>query len=41
MTPSLSSFLGSLFAGTFIVIIPITIALIIVSRLDPVTRQEV
>jgi hypothetical protein len=41
MTASLSSFLGSLIAGTFIVIIPITIALIIVSRLDPVTRQEV
>jgi hypothetical protein len=28
-------------AITLIVIIPITIALIIVSRLDPVTRQEV
>jgi photosystem II PsbX protein len=41
MTPSLANFLGSLFAGTVIVIIPITIALIIVSRLDPVNRQEV
>jgi len=40
MTPSLANFLGSLFAGTVIVIIPITIALILVSRLDPVTRVE-
>jgi len=40
MTPSLANFLGSLIWGTLIVIIPITIALIIVSRLDPVSRQE-
>ncbi len=41
MTPSLANFLGSLVLGTLIVIIPITIALITVSRLDPVSRQEV
>jgi hypothetical protein len=39
MTSSLSSFLGSLFAGTALVIIPITAALIIVSRLDPLARE--
>jgi hypothetical protein len=41
MTPSLGNFLGSLFAGTFIVIIPITIALVLVSRLDPLARDGV
>jgi len=41
MTASLSGFLGSLFWGTVIVIIPITAALILVSRLDPLTREEV
>jgi photosystem II PsbX protein len=41
MTPSLANFLGSLIWGTLIVIIPITIALIIVSRIDPLSRQEV
>lgn len=41
MTPSVANFLGSLILGTFIVIIPITIALIFVSRLDPLARQEV
>jgi photosystem II PsbX protein len=41
MTPSLSSFLGSLVWGALLVILPITIVLIIVSRLDPVARQEV
>jgi len=40
MTPSLGSFLGSLFWGLTIVIIPITIALILVSRLDPLSREE-
>lgn len=41
MTASLSGFLGSLFWGTVIVIIPITAALILVSRLDPLSREEV
>jgi hypothetical protein len=41
MTSSLSSFIGSLFWGSFLVIIPITIALIIVSKLDPLARDEV
>jgi len=40
MTPSLSNFLSSLFVGTALVIIPITIALILVSRIDPLSRQE-
>jgi hypothetical protein len=40
MTASLANFLGSLFAGTVIVIIPITAALILVSRLDPLGREE-
>ena len=41
MTASLANFLGSLFAGVIVVIVPITIALITVSRLDPVSRSEV
>lgn len=40
MTPSLINFLQSIFLGTVIVIIPIVIALILVSRLDPITRAE-
>jgi hypothetical protein len=39
MTPSLANFLASVFAGIFIVVIPITIALILVSRLDPLDRD--
>jgi hypothetical protein len=39
MTASLSNFIGSLFAGAFLIIIPITAALIIVSRLDPLARE--
>jgi hypothetical protein len=41
MTASLTGFLGSLFWGTLIVIIPITGALILVSRLDPLAREGV
>jgi photosystem II PsbX protein len=41
MTASLAGFLGSLFWGTVIVVIPVTGALILVSRLDPLSREEV
>jgi hypothetical protein len=41
MTSSLSSFLSSLVFGTLLVIIPITAALVTVSRLDPLSREEV
>ena len=40
MTASLANFLGSLFAGTVLVILPITAALVTVSRLDPIVREE-
>ncbi len=40
MTASLANFLGSLFWGSFLVIIPISLALILVSRIDPISRQE-
>lgn len=41
MTASLAGFLGSLFWGTFLIVLPITGALILVSRLDPLEREEV
>jgi hypothetical protein len=40
MTPSLANFLASLFWGAIGVILPITAALILVSRLDPLSRDE-
>lgn len=41
MTASLSGFLGSIFWGTLGIIVPITIALIVVSRIDPLDRMDV
>jgi hypothetical protein len=41
MTASLGNFLGSLFLGAFLIILPITVALVLVSRLDPLSRDEV
>ena len=40
MTASLAGFLGSIFWGTVVIILPITAALILVSRLDPVGRED-
>jgi len=41
MTPSLFSFLNSLVLGTFLVIVPIGIAVVLVSKADKVTRVKI
>jgi len=40
MTASLTNFLGSIFWGTAVIVLPITAALILVSRLDPLGRED-
>ena len=40
MTASLAGFLGSIFWGTVVIILPITAALILVSHLDPLGRED-
>jgi len=41
MTPSLFSFLNSLVLGTLLVIVPIGIAVVLVSKADQVKRVKV
>ena len=40
MTPSLSNFISSIFAGAFVGIVPIGIALTTGSKIDPLGREE-
>ncbi|MDJ0897982.1 MAG: photosystem II reaction center X protein [Xenococcus sp. MO_188.B8] len=39
MTPSLANFLWSLVAGTLIVVIPATVALLVFSQFDKIKRS--
>lgn len=39
MTPSLANFLYSLLAGTLVVVIPATVALVFISQKDKITRS--
>ena len=41
MTPSLFSFLNSVVLGTLLVIVPISIAVVLVSKADKVTRVKI